>query len=126
MAKSDTELLANAVILLFVNDIDEQFLIVIDSMVPEFMSKRYDEILKNLSKKTSSLSESHLHVNSTRSDHSSVSHRSTSSNRFISKFEIPHINDAENVNLDEIPTVPSKLSRYEGGMKMLGFGSFSL
>ena len=116
LATSDTELLANAVILLFVNDIDEQFLIVIDSMVPEFMSKRYDEILKNLSKKTSSLSESHLRESNT------SRRRSTSSNRFIDVIEHSDIDVASNDSFDIDESGPlEKLSRYEQGMKILGF-----
>jgi len=46
LAESDTDLIMNAVILLFISDLDEQFLDVLSSLVPGWIENRYNEIEK--------------------------------------------------------------------------------
>jgi len=48
LAESSTELIMNAVILLFINDLDEQLLNVLDSVAPYWIASRYVEIEMNL------------------------------------------------------------------------------
>ena len=52
VAESDTDLIMNAVILLFINELDEQFLNLLDSLVPFWIAKRYVEIEKYMLSRT--------------------------------------------------------------------------
>ena len=51
LAASDTDLVINAVFLLFINDMDERFLDLLDSLVPSWVAKRYKEIREVMSDK---------------------------------------------------------------------------
>ena len=51
LAKSNVDLIINAVFLLFINDMDEQFLKLLDSLVPSWVAKRYREIKENMENK---------------------------------------------------------------------------
>lgn len=51
VAESDRELIMNAVFLLFINELDEQFLNLLDSIVPGWIAKRYLEIQQVMLKK---------------------------------------------------------------------------
>merc|ERR1712087_134954 len=48
LATSNTELIVNAVILLFINDLDEQFMSVIQILVPDWFDDRVEEMRKNM------------------------------------------------------------------------------
>merc|ERR1712071_656724 len=52
LAESNTELVTNTVILLFVNDIDEHLLDVLESMAPNWVSNRYQEIEISMANRT--------------------------------------------------------------------------
>lgn len=54
LAKSNADLIINAVFLLFINDMDEQFLKLLDSLVPSWVAKRYREIKENMENKENS------------------------------------------------------------------------
>lgn len=52
LAESDPELIVNAVFLLFINDMDEQLLSLMDSLVPDWIAQRYLEIEELMKTKT--------------------------------------------------------------------------
>lgn len=52
LAEKNTDLLTNAVILLFINDLDEKFLSMIRLTFPNWTSERLDEVKKNMKRKT--------------------------------------------------------------------------
>jgi len=49
LGTTDTQLITNTVILLFINDIDEKFLLILHSAFPSWVAKQYVEIQENLS-----------------------------------------------------------------------------
>ena len=51
LAESNTDLIVNAVILLFINDLDEKFLSGLESLVPNWTNRCLEEIQTNLSEK---------------------------------------------------------------------------
>ena len=48
LATTNTELIVNAVILLFINDLDEQLMIFLKALAPEWVEKKHEEIESNL------------------------------------------------------------------------------
>lgn len=58
LAHSDPELIVNAKFLLFINEMDEQFLNLLDSLAPGWMGKRYLEIKEVMIQKSHSNPES--------------------------------------------------------------------
>ena len=51
LANTNPDLIMNAVILLFINDIDEQLLGLLQSLAPAWLERRYGEIRKNMSER---------------------------------------------------------------------------
>ena len=50
LAEKNTDLITNTVILLFINDIDEQLLKVLESAIPSWVSARFEEIEENFTR----------------------------------------------------------------------------
>jgi len=48
LATSNTELIVNAVILLFINDLDEQFMNIFQVLAPDWIDQRIEEVRKNM------------------------------------------------------------------------------
>lgn len=48
LATSNTELIVNAVILLFINDLDEQFMNIFQVLAPDWIGQRIEEVRKNM------------------------------------------------------------------------------
>ena len=67
LAKTNQELIMNAVILLFINDIDEQLLALVESFQPIWLKKRFEEIERNMNerqnKSSHGSSDSHGSIN---------------------------------------------------------------
>lgn len=55
LAEKNTDLVMNAVILLFINDLDERLMDVIKTMNPNWLEKRYEEARENLKKEHSAI-----------------------------------------------------------------------
>lgn len=61
LAESNTDLISNAVILLFINDLDEKFLILLQIVAPDWTKNLLDEVHINMSNKAVSNEETNMH-----------------------------------------------------------------
>lgn len=100
LAANDTDLLANAVILMFINDLDEQFLSVLETLAPGWIEVRLEEVTSTLEYK----------INVAR----------VKSERFSDEIASDAVDNSDaRTNSDDSSEIP--LSRREYGLKMLGF-----
>ena len=105
MAESDTDLIVNAVILLFINDLDEQLLSLVHIIAPVWINRCLEEICASLRKKRGNVPEQ---------TGSKVINRI--------KIEMERSNaetESESLEIDATRVV----SRYESGMNILGLSS---
>ena len=89
LAVNDTDLLVNAVILMFIVDLDEQFLKVLEAIAPHWIKERLEEIEENLESKGKSLNGD----NSQREDPQKILHQEIHklrSNRFLTDGSYSH------------------------------------
>jgi len=114
LAETDTDLIVNTVILLFINDLDEQCLNILDSAAPMWISKRYTEIEANLELKKSKFKEKPKEEITTIENPNSLSRRGSGSSR-LKALRFAGISDRQ-LSFDDTPR-----GRLESGRRMLGF-----
>jgi len=114
LAESNTDLIVNAVILLFINELDESVLNILDSAVPYWIADRYEEIEENLKSKRgiNEKDDQHLRRN--------VLNGAIIPSIEFRMHELEESIDDDSIAESDLASRDSRAKRFESGLRMLG------